>query len=574
MNRQLKVALYMRLSKEDEDIMEKGNSAEERHSIGERHSMEERQSMEKECFKEESNSIRTQRILLRSFAEEHFRDSKILEFKDDGYSGVTLERPGVSAMLELVKESVLDCIIVKDFSRFSRDYIELGTYLEQIFPFMGVRFISVNDNYDSEAGSGGAGGMDISFRNLMYDLYSKDLSVKVKSSLAAKKERGQFVGANCPFGYEKAPGDKYSLVVVEDEAEIVRRIFRMTAEGMTSSQIAKAFNKEGVKTPIEFRLEKGKASRRAKGGRFAWQGSTICAILRNESYTGDMVHGKTYKEYLGGRNRVKPRSEWRIFRNHHAPIISRELFEEVQKGRGGGKPRRTGQRHPLSGRLVCGCCGRNLHIRKGLNPYFCCPSLYDNPRDGCIRKANAMFLEELCLYELQNHLEQLSDKSGVREERRRELWQHLEELKRERQRLQLSLQSLKKQKIEIYERYAEKWNKGIPWNKGISWEKDIPGKKSIPEKAGVSELNGEDADKEGGEDSLAVMNGKIAETEARLSEMDGRIDSIEAELARKQGAEELGAYLEIPELTGEAVQRFIRQIVVKDEQDAAISWCD
>ena len=331
MNRQLKVALYMRISKEDEDIMEKGNSAEERHSIGERHSMEERQSMEKECFKEESNSIRTQRILLRSFAEEHFRDSKILEFKDDGYSGVTLERPGVSAMLGLVKESALDCIIVKDFSRFSRDYIELGTYLEQIFPFMGVRFISVNDNYDSEAGSGRAGEMDISFRNLMYDLYSKDLSVKVKSSLAAKKERGQFVGANCPFGYEKAPGDKHSLVVVEDEAEIVRRIFRMTAEGMTSSQIAKAFNKEGVKTPIEFRLEKGKASRRAEGGRFAWQGSTICAILRNESYTGDMVHGKTYKEHLGGRNRVKPRSEWRIFRNHHAPIISRELFEEVQR---------------------------------------------------------------------------------------------------------------------------------------------------------------------------------------------------------------------------------------------------
>ncbi len=574
MNRQLKVALYMRLSKEDEDIMEKGNSAEERHSIGERHSMEERQSMEKECFKEESNSIRTQRILLRSFAEEHFRDSKILEFKDDGYSGVTLERPGVSAMLELVKESVLDCIIVKDFSRFSRDYIELGTYLEQIFPFMGVRFISVNDNYDSEAGSGGAGEMDISFRNLMYDLYSKDLSVKVKSSLAAKKERGQFVGANCPFGYEKAPGDKHSLVVVEDEAEIVRRIFRMTAEGMTSSQIAKAFNKEGVKTPIEFRLEKGKASRRAKGDRFAWQGSTICAILRNESYTGDMVHGKTYKEYLGGRNRVKPRSEWRIFRNHHAPIISRELFEEVQKGRGGGKPRRTGQRHPLSGRLVCGCCGRNLHIRKGLNPYFCCPSLYDNPGDGCIRKANAMFLEELCLYELQNHLEQLSDKSAIWEERRRELGQHLEELKRERRRLRLRLQSLKKEKMEIYERYAEKWNKGISGNEGIPWEKGIPGKKSIPEKSGVSELNGEDADKEAGEDSLDAMNGKIAETEARLSEMDSRIDSIEAELARKQGAEELGAYLEIPELTGEAVQRFIRQIVVKDEQDAAISWRD
>lgn len=532
MDRQLKVALYMRLSKEDEDIMEM------------RHSME------------ESNSIRTQRILLRRFAEEHFKGSKVLEFKDDGYSGVTLERPGVSAMLELVKESALDCIIVKDFSRFSRDYIELGTYLEQIFPFMGVRFISVNDNYDSEACSGGAGEMDISFRNLMYDLYSKDLSVKVKSSLAAKKERGQFISANCPFGYEKAPGDRHSLVVEEDEAEIVRRIFRMTLDGMTSSQIAKVFNKEGVKTPIEFKLEKGRISRTAKGDKFAWHGSTICAILRNESYTGDMVHGKTYKEHLGGRNRIKPRSEWRIFRNHHAPIISRELFDEVQKGRGGGKPWRTRQSHPLSGRLVCGCCGRNLHIRKGLNPYFCCPSLYDNPMDGCIRKANAMFLEELCLYELQRHLEQLSDKNAVWEERRRGLGQQLEELKRERRRLQLGMQSLEKQKIETYERYAEKCNNGVPWKKGIS------------------ERNGEDADKDAGEDSLAIVNGKIAEAEARLSEMDCQMDSIETELAKKMGAEGMESYFGISELTGEVVQRFIRQIIVKDEQDVAISWCD
>ena len=295
------IALYMRLSNED-------------------------------AHEGESYSIGNQRALLMDYVKSHeeFENWSVLEFYDDGYSGVSFERPGIQKLLALAGNTV-NCIIVKDFSRFSRDYIELGTYLEQIFPFMGVRFISVNDNYDSEAGSGGAGEMDISFRNLMYDLYSKDLSVKVKSSLAAKKERGQFISANCPFGYEKAPGDKHSLVVVEDEAEIVRRIFRMTAEGMTSSQIAKAFNKEGVKTPIEFRLEKGKTSRRAKGGRFAWQGSTICAILRNESYTGDMVYGKTYKEHLGGRNRIRPRSEWRIFRNHHAPIISRELFEEVQK---------------------------------------------------------------------------------------------------------------------------------------------------------------------------------------------------------------------------------------------------
>ena len=168
-------------------------------------------------------------------------------------------------MLDLVKQAALDCIVVKDFSRFSRDYIEMGSYLEQIFPFMGVRFISVNDRYDSMEGDGRVGDLDVSFRNLLYDLYSKDLSVKVKSSLAAGKARGRYISANCPFGYEKDPGDRHMLVVAEDEAEIVRRIFDMTLEGMTSARIAGILNAEGIRTPAEFKREKSGKGQKGKG---------------------------------------------------------------------------------------------------------------------------------------------------------------------------------------------------------------------------------------------------------------------------------------------------------------------
>lgn len=515
MDRKLRIAIYMRLSKEDEEV------------------------------KDESSSIRTQRILLHKFAEEHFEGCRIFEFQDDGYSGTNLNRPGVRSMLELVKKSALDCIIVKDFSRFSRDYIELGSYMEHIFPFMGVRFISVNDNYDSEKCSGRMGEIDQSFRNLMYDLYSKDLSIKVKSSFSAKKERGQFISANCPFGYEKVLGDKHMLVIEEDEAEIVKKIFQMTMEGRTSSQIAKVFNKEGIKTPIEFKLEKGKTSRIAKGGRFAWRSSTICAILRNEAYTGDMVYGKTYKDQVGGKNHIRPRSEWKVFRNHHAPIISREVFEKVQKGRGGGKNSNTGNRHVLSGRLVCACCGKNLHIRKGLNPYFCCPSLYVNPMEGCIRKVNAMFLEQFVMYELQQHLENLSDLDRAWEQRKKELGQHLEKLKRDRGATQTRLHALTMQKMEIYERYAEE--------KG--------GKQS-------TEINKEV------HDSLSSINGTISELESQLMELDSSLETTDAVLAKKHSVEGVAAYFGLSELTQEVVNKFIRKIIVTDEQHIEICWID
>ncbi|MCM1176085.1 MAG: recombinase family protein [Blautia sp.] len=354
---------------------------------------------------EESGSIAMQRALLQTYAAENFKDYELLEFCDDGFTGTNFERPGIRELLRKAKSGEIDCIIVKDLSRFARDYIELGSYLEQIFPFLGIRFISVNDHYDSDCFQGSIAGIDVDFQNLLYDLYSKDLSGKVRSSLAARKESGQYVSANSPFGYEKDPEDRHALRVAWDEAEIVRRIFSLTLEGYTPAKIAKLFNETGIKTPIEFKIEKGKTKRLPKGERFIWSSAAICRILRNEIYIGNIVQKKYTRDFASGKNHLNPRENWLAASGHHEPVIGKEIFDRVQAIRGKKKPPRHYPSHPLVGKLVCGCCKRNLQYRRGLNPCFSCVQRYVNPLEGCVRKVNAMFLEQYVLWMLQGRME-------------------------------------------------------------------------------------------------------------------------------------------------------------------------
>lgn len=382
------IAIYLRLSKEDD----KG--------------------------KEESNSIAMQRLLLKKYAAENFKGYELTEFCDDGYTGTNFDRPGMQQMLDRIRKGEIDCVIVKDFSRFARDYIELGSYLEQIFPFMGVRFISINDGYDSASFQGGIAGIDVNFKNLLYDLYSKDLSGKVRSSLSIRKEKGQYVSANSPFGYEKDPENRHALLIAEDEAEVVRKIFSLTLEGRTSVEIAKLFNETGVKTPVEFKIEKGKTRRKPKGERFLWNGSTICQILKNEIYIGNIVQKKYTKDFVGGKNHLNPRKDWLVSYGHHEPIINKEDFDKVQESRENSRqhasqtaltlykrPPQYHVAHPLVGKLVCGCCGKNLNYRRGMNPYFTCCHRYSNNMESCVRKVNAMFVEQYILLMMQDKLE-------------------------------------------------------------------------------------------------------------------------------------------------------------------------
>lgn len=408
-----RIAIYLRLSKGDgrDGSVRPGNivpvapisqAAEKDKAVGR---------------KEESNSIAMQRLFLKKYVAENFKDYELAEFCDDGYTGTNFDRPGVQEMLERIRNGEIDCVIVKDFSRFARDYIELGAYLEQIFPFLGVRFISVNDGYDSASVQGGIADMDVNFKNLLYDLYSRDLSGKVRSSLSIRKEKGQYVSANSPFGYEKDPEDRHALLVAEDEAEIVRRIFSLTLEGHTSVEIAKLFNESGVKTPVEFKIEKGNTRRMPKGERFLWSGSTICQILRNEIYIGNIVQKKYEKDFVGGKNHIKPHEEWLVTYGHHEPIIDKEIFDRVQKGRGSNRQHASqnafmlkkrppqSRTHPLVGKLMCGCCKKNLNYRRGLNPYFTCCQRYSNTMENCVRKVNAMFVEQYVLLMMQGKLD-------------------------------------------------------------------------------------------------------------------------------------------------------------------------
>lgn len=369
-----------------------------------------RLSKEDEFIREESNSITMQRLLLKDYVAEHFPDAAIREYADDGYSGTNFDRPGVQSLLEDVKNGEINCIIVKDFSRFARDYIELGSYLEQIFPFMGVRFISVNDKYDSDRYSGSIADIDVNFKNLLYDLYSKDLSVKVRASMRAIKEQGKFVGSLPPFGYAKDPEDRHKFVIAEDEAEIVRRAFRMYADGLSTVEIAGIFNKEHVKTPSQIWHEKGLRKASPKGDVFLWNNTGILRMLRNRTYIGDLIQGVYRCGKIKSEKRVTDPSEWIVQENHHEPIVDWELFDAVQVRLGSRKnhlKRHDG--HILVGRLKCACCGHNLrHNTTGVH-YYWCPGLNVYNLDGCVRRVEDLYLEEVITYQLQQHIMELEE---------------------------------------------------------------------------------------------------------------------------------------------------------------------
>ncbi len=434
-------------------------------------------------------------------------------------------------LFEDAKNEKFDCVVVKDFSRFGRDYIEVGYYLEQIFPFLGIRFISINDNYDSASYQGNTSDFEMNFKNLLYDLYSKDLSQKVKTALSTKKENGQYVSANAPFGYEKSMDDRHMLVICEDEAKVVQKIFSLTLQGLTSFQIAKKLNQENVSTPTEFKIRKGKTSRKPKGDKFYWNNSVICSILRNPVYAGDIQYSKTEKEQVGGRNIIKSKTEWKIIKNHHVPIITRKDFEKVQKNRGKGrsKGKEKESRHPLVGRTVCGCCKRSLRIKKGLNPYFTCHNRYVTGLEGCVNKVNVMFLEQVVLFRLEEYLEEqnLTEEAAYRYKdaligKRTNLLQDMRQVKRE-------YNKMKKEHYESYQLYSF-----------------------------------------GEQPEFNSLYANIEEKQKIIHKLQEQIFQIDEQINRAESDKFIMA-LDV-ELTSEILELYIDKIVIYDEEEIEISW--
>lgn len=313
-------------------------------------------------FKKESGSITTQRALLYDYirSRKEFNGCKIIEKCDDGYSGTHFgNRPQFTEMIELAKKGKINCIIVKDFSRFGRDYVELGNYLEQLFPFMGVRFISVNDNYDSaKLAEGTTGGLDVAFKNLIYDYYSREMSRKQRIAWQRLAEQGQY-NSNCAlYGYKKSPEDKHKLVIEPEEAAVVREIFNMKIAGTGTTMIAKSLNDRGILSPSELYRSKGETRQwKNKGNPCYWTASKVEDIIRDEKYTGTMVQLKTRMESVGGKQVSRPKEEWVRVENTHEPIVT---YPQYIKAASSLKQQKAKESKKLKNIYYCGRCGRAL----------------------------------------------------------------------------------------------------------------------------------------------------------------------------------------------------------------------
>ena len=334
-----KAAIYVRLSKEDGDVSD--------------------------ASKAESNSISNQKELIKDFLKDKQDIVIVSERVDDGYSGVNFERPAFQLMLEDIKQGKVDCVVVKDLSRFGRNYIESGRYIEKIFPMLGVRFIAINDNYDSLTGKSQTDEIVIPFKNLINDAYCRDISIKIRSHLDVKRRKGEFIGSFTIYGYAKDEHDHNKIVIDDYAAGVVRDIYQWKISGMSQQRIADKLNDMGVLSPAEYKKSCGiKYSANLQTKKQAiWSAVAITRILTNESYTGTLIQGKvTTPNYKVKKTVIKDEEDWVVIPNAFEAIITKEQFDMVQeilKKDTRVAPDKKSV-YLFSGIAVCGDCGRQM----------------------------------------------------------------------------------------------------------------------------------------------------------------------------------------------------------------------
>ena len=343
--------------------------------------------------KRESNSITNQRNLLRAYAKDRL-DLKIVdEYIDDGYSGATFVRPSFIKMMEDVNSGKINCIIVKDLSRFGRDYIESGKYIQKIFPAKNIRFIAVNDNYDSITADTAESHLVLPVKNFINDSYCRDISTKVKSSQQIKRKKGEFIGAFATYGYKKHPEKKNSLIIDERAAQVVKLIFNSKLEGYSNQGIATKLNELGYLSPLSYKQDNGSnfISGFSNGIDSKWNAKNVGRILKNKVYIGILEQGKRVKINYKIDKRIKANEfDWIVVEDAHEPIISKDVFERVQDmcNRDLYLDEKSDNPHLFSGMLYCKDCGSSLIRRvnkyKGKETVFYICSTY-NKKKECTR---------------------------------------------------------------------------------------------------------------------------------------------------------------------------------------------
>lgn len=513
-------------------------------------SVEDERDIEKGLKKDESNSIGNQRKLILEYIQQDSELCKYeaVEFIDDGYSGTNMNRPGMQKLLKEVKANTISCIIVKDMSRFSRDYIEIGTYLNQIFPFMGIRFIAINDHYDSRKHGGSTIEIDTAFQTLLYDLYSKDVSVKVKAAFENKCAKGEYVFGQAPFGYEKSREVKNTVIVNEKEAQIVRHIFSLAMQGKSSTQIARQLYEEGVPTVTQFRRPNQKI---ADGKVHTWGSQAVRNILNNRFYLGEMVYGKSVRKSVGSKNGLAvPKEDWKVIPKHHEALISEDVFEQVSCFRPElsvkyrDSIQKNQDKHPLMGKVYCGGCGYCMSYRplRGKNQYR---------RFEC-RKHAVLKIPECCTYMRADILEEI-----VLEMLRKELM-----LRGDAVRQRESVTLFQQAGIRALQKRLEEYRRG---KRQIQAEKD-----GVYEWYAFGEIGVEEYRKRIGEleERLGVLVGKVDENAGKLSVLEKECREMGEDM------EQVVRYAHVEELTREVAEVFVRRVWVYRDKRVEVEWGD
>lgn len=325
------------------------------------------------------------------------------EYCDDGFTGTNFQRPEFQRMISDIEAGRINCVIVKDLSRFGRDYISAGHYLERWFPAHGVRFLAVNDHIDSEKGPYD---MLLPFKNVFNEQYARDISHKVKSAVQTKQRKGEFIGAFASYGYRKDPANHNKLLIDPCAAAVIQRIFTLFEEGNGKIKIAKLLNAEAVPCPSEYKKLNGERYHNGQklGKTTYWTYATIHRILKNQMYIGNMEQGRAPRQTMHGHAKQLARSQWTVVEGTHEPIISRAQWDRVQVllEKDTRAPAFDQNISPFAGFLRCGDCGRAMSkTNHSGGIYYCCGSYkrYGSGICTCHRISHQE-LEEIVLEDL------------------------------------------------------------------------------------------------------------------------------------------------------------------------------
>ena len=430
-------AIYLRLSQEDGDI-----------SVSD---------------KNESNSISTQRDLIHAYLQKQADILYETEFCDDGYTGTNFDRPGFNDMMKAVREKRVDCIVVKDLSRFGRDYIESGKYIQKIFPMLGIRFIAINDGYDSADTENQSNDFVLPFKNLINDSYCRDISIKSRSNLEVKRRNGEFVNNFAVFGYMRSPDDKHKLIIDEEAAVIVRNIFNWKQEGWNAQQIANHLNKLHFPSPMEYKKKCGQNYRTSFKTKTTaqWSAVAVLRILKNPVYTGVLEQGKTTTPNYKVKTKVfKDESKWARVENAHEAIITPAQFELVQTvlGMDTCRAENNDEIYPFSGMIYCADCQSPMLHRAATSNgkkyhYYVCSGNKKDKNSCTTHNIKCDLVEDVVLATVQAHISMAIDIDNAMSQVDSLDWEQREVRKIDGQiaAMELDVEKFSRIKLELYE---------------------------------------------------------------------------------------------------------------------------